>query len=111
MTARRSRSRRTSSPGHRPIPRPPETTGLAEERRSAMRPVEHRRFGVGPLVWICLAIVYVVWGSTYLGIRVVVETMPPLLAGGVRFLLAGGIFWTVLRIRGGAARVRLSRSE
>jgi drug/metabolite transporter (DMT)-like permease len=63
------------------------------------------------VVWLCLAIVYVVWGSTYLGIRVVVDTMPPLLAGGVRFVLAGAIFWVVLRFRGGAERVGIGRRE
>ena len=63
------------------------------------------------MVWLALAIVYVVWGSTYLGIRIVVDTMPPLLAGGVRFMLAGAIFWVILRLRGGAARVRLGRRE
>jgi drug/metabolite transporter (DMT)-like permease len=41
------------------------------------------------VAWICLLIVYVVWGSTYLGIRVGVETMPPLLMAAARFLMAG----------------------
>ncbi|WP_420467641.1 EamA family transporter [Panacagrimonas sp.] len=36
-----------------------------------------------------MAVVYVVWGSTYLGIRVMVEALPPLLSAGLRFLLAG----------------------
>jgi len=36
-----------------------------------------------------LGIVYVVWGSTYLAIAYVVESLPPFLAGGVRFLIAG----------------------
>jgi drug/metabolite transporter (DMT)-like permease len=35
------------------------------------------------------AIVYVVWGSTYLAIRYAIETLPPFLLGGVRFFLAG----------------------
>src|SRR5512144_2550264 len=50
-------------------------------------------------VWIALAIVYVVWGSTYLAIRVAIETMPPLLMGSVRFLAAGAILyaWGVRR--------------
>src|SRR5919108_535060 len=39
-------------------------------------------------VWIALLVVYVVWGSTYFGIKVAVETIPPLLAGGSRFLVA-----------------------
>ena len=39
-------------------------------------------------VWGALWIVYLVWGSTYLAIRVMVETVPPLLGAGVRFLVA-----------------------
>jgi drug/metabolite transporter (DMT)-like permease len=60
---------------------------------------------------LALGIVYVVWGSTYLAIRVMVETMPPLLAAGVRFATAGAIFWVVLRLRGGPERVRVTRRE
>ena len=37
------------------------------------------------------AAVYLVWGSTYLAIRWVLESMPPLLSGGVRFLVAGAV--------------------
>jgi drug/metabolite transporter (DMT)-like permease len=40
-------------------------------------------------VAIALLIVYVVWGSTYLGIAVMIETLPPLLAAGVRYAAAG----------------------
>ena len=39
--------------------------------------------------WIALAIVYVIWGSTYLAIAIVVQTMPPLSSAGVRFVIAG----------------------
>jgi drug/metabolite transporter (DMT)-like permease len=62
-------------------------------------------------IWTGLWIVYVVWGSTYLAIRVVVETMPPLLSGGVRFMLAGAILYTVLLVRGGRAKVRFTREQ
>lgn len=41
------------------------------------------------MIWIALVSVYVLWGSTYFGIRIAVETMPPLLMAGVRFLIAG----------------------
>lgn len=41
------------------------------------------------LPWLSLLIIYVVWGSTYLAIRVVVREMPPLLAAAVRFFSAG----------------------
>ena len=39
-------------------------------------------------VWIALATVYVIWGSTYLGIELAGETIPPLFAVAVRFLAA-----------------------
>lgn len=39
------------------------------------------------------AAIYIIWGSTYLGIRFVVETMPPFLTSGVRFLIAGSILF------------------
>jgi drug/metabolite transporter (DMT)-like permease len=60
---------------------------------------------------LALGIVYVVWGSTYLAIRVMVETMPPLLAAGVRFLVAGGVFLAVLAAARGARRIRVGRRE
>lgn len=37
------------------------------------------------------AAIYLIWGSTYLGIRIAVETMPPFLMASVRFLVAGAI--------------------
>jgi drug/metabolite transporter (DMT)-like permease len=50
-------------------------------------------------VWGALLIVYVVWGSTYLAIRIAIETLPPFLMAGVRFLVAGGVLyaWAVRR--------------
>jgi drug/metabolite transporter (DMT)-like permease len=65
----------------------------------------------GWLLWAALATIYVVWGSTYLAIRVMVETMPPLLAAGVRFATAGAIFWVVLRVAAGPQRVRVTRRQ
>lgn len=49
---------------------------------------------------VAFAVIYVVWGSTYLGIRVAVETMPPFLMASVRFLIAGGLLLAFLRFRG-----------
>jgi drug/metabolite transporter (DMT)-like permease len=60
-------------------------------------------------VWAALWIVYLVWGSTYLAIRVMVETLPPLLGAGTRFVLAGGLMLLFLTIRRGRASVRLDR--
>jgi drug/metabolite transporter (DMT)-like permease len=62
-------------------------------------------------VWGALLVVYVVWGSTYLGIRVVVETMPPLLSAGARHLLAGVILFGFIYWRHGSGMLRLSRRE
>src|SRR3954451_14688564 len=66
---------------------------------------------LGWRLWAALGTVYVVWGSTYLAIRVMVETMPPLLAAGVRFAAAGAIFWVVLWLAGGRQRLRVSRRQ
>jgi drug/metabolite transporter (DMT)-like permease len=63
------------------------------------------------LIWSALIVVYVVWGSTYLAIRLVVETMPPLLSGSGRFLVAGALMCAFLVLRHGPSVLRLSRQE
>jgi drug/metabolite transporter (DMT)-like permease len=50
------------------------------------------------LPWIALVIVYFVWGSTYLGIRVAVETIPPYLMTGSRWIVAGGLLFALQRL-------------
>jgi len=62
-------------------------------------------------VWSALWIVYIVWGSTYLAIRIMVETMPPLLSAGVRFLVAGAVMVAVLAVRRGLRAVRPTRAQ
>ena len=47
------------------------------------------------LPWIALVVVYLVWGSTYLGIRVAVETIPPYLMTGVRYFVAGSLMFAL----------------
>jgi drug/metabolite transporter (DMT)-like permease len=59
-------------------------------------------------VWGALLIVYIVWGSTYLAIRITVETLPPMLSAGVRFLVAGVVLGTILAVRGGIRRLRVT---
>jgi len=49
---------------------------------------------------LAFAAIYLIWGSTYLGIRVAVETMPPFLMAGTRFLIAGTLLFTFLKLRG-----------
>src|SRR5262245_54343952 len=52
------------------------------------------------------AAVYVVWGSTYLAIRFAIETLPPFLMAGVRFIIAGAILWGWARFRGATRPTR-----
>ncbi|WP_083975617.1 EamA family transporter [Kitasatospora mediocidica] len=62
-------------------------------------------------VWAALAVVYVVWGSTYLAIRIVVESMPALLSGAVRFLAAGLLLLGLTAWRHGVGALRVTRRE
>lgn len=52
------------------------------------------------------ATMYVLWGSTFLAVRVGVATLPPFLLAGTRFLTAGAILYALLRLRGAAAPTR-----
>ena len=51
---------------------------------------------LGAMTWTALGLVYVVWGSTYLAIRIADETMPPFLSAAVRFLAAGLLLAAVI---------------
>ena len=62
-------------------------------------------------IWAALLVVYIVWGSTYLGIRIVVETMPPLLSASARHILAGLILAAFVVLRHGRGAWRLNRAE
>jgi len=53
---------------------------------------------------IAFAIVYLVWGSTYLAIRFAIESIPPFLMAGTRFLVAGGILYGWALARGETVR-------
>jgi len=63
------------------------------------------------LLWLGLLVLYVVWGSTYLGIRIAVETIPPFLMAAVRFLLAGVTLFAWSLIREGTSFAWPSRRE
>jgi drug/metabolite transporter (DMT)-like permease len=62
-------------------------------------------------VWSALWIVYIVWGSTYLAIALMVETIPPLLGAGARFMAVGLILLPILAWRRGAGVWRPTRAE
>ncbi|MER7770642.1 EamA family transporter [Kitasatospora sp. NPDC096140] len=63
---------------------------------------------LGGAVWLALAVVYVVWGSTYLAIRIAVETMPSFLSAAARFLVAGLLLTGYLLVRQGPAGLKVS---
>lgn len=52
------------------------------------------------LIALALVSVYLVWGSTYLGIRFALDGYPPFLLGAIRMSLAGVLMYAVLRLRG-----------
>ncbi|WP_431917391.1 EamA family transporter [Micromonospora wenchangensis] len=63
------------------------------------------------LIWTALILVYVLWGSTYLGIRVVVESLPPLGSAATRFGGAALVLAVVLRLRRGRGALRVDRRQ
>jgi drug/metabolite transporter (DMT)-like permease len=63
------------------------------------------------LIWAAILTLYVVWGSTYLAIRVAVETLPPFVMAAVRFATAGLVMLAVVAIVRGGTLVRPTRRE
>ena len=87
---------------------PPEADPVPELRERAGRVETPRRLLTSAAtlshdgkVWIALCMVYVLWGSTYLGIELAGETIPPLFAVAWRFLVAGTLMagWVVVAAR------------
>jgi drug/metabolite transporter (DMT)-like permease len=79
---------------------------MSERRGGVNRAVFGTQCGVsGHRTRIVLAFfaIYVLWGSTFLAIRIAVRTVPPLFAAGIRFLAAGGILYGWATLRGVAA--------
>ncbi len=59
-----------------------------------------------PLTWLAFAAIYFIWGSTYLGIKIAGETLPPFLLAGARFMVAGAVLMAWGRFRGEAFATR-----
>jgi drug/metabolite transporter (DMT)-like permease len=64
-----------------------------------MSPSTSRQRRLAYIAWFAVCII---WGTTYLGIRISLETMPPALMGGLRWLIAGGLLALYVMLRGGA---------
>src|SRR2546423_4202736 len=88
------------------------SAGLGEENMSTTTVESQQTVGTpGPLpytpartatlVLMAFAVVYVVWGSTYLAIRVGIESFPPLILAGLRHLIVGLFLYPVLRAKTG----------
>jgi drug/metabolite transporter (DMT)-like permease len=63
------------------------------------------------MIALALGIVYVVWGSTYLAIRIMVQDMPPLVSAGARYLAATGIMALLLALRHGWRRLAVTPAQ
>lgn len=63
------------------------------------------------LTWFSLWTVYLIWGSTYFAIAYVIESMPPLLAMGIRFLIAGFLLALIISLRQGTSELKIPRAE
>jgi drug/metabolite transporter (DMT)-like permease len=84
---------------------------LSPPRPQPAAPAPSPAGAAGWQVWTGLWIVYIVWGSTYLAIRVVVETVPPFLSAGARFSLAGAAMLAFLAWRRGPSVLRPTRRQ
>ena len=62
-----------------------------------MTPSSARERRLALMAWIAVCLI---WGTTYLGIRISLETLPPMLMGGLRWTLAGGLLAGYMTLRG-----------
>jgi drug/metabolite transporter (DMT)-like permease len=62
-------------------------------------------------VWAGLGVVYLVWGTTYLAIRVLSQAAPPTIAQGLRFVIAGSLLAAFMVARHGRAALAVSRTQ
>jgi drug/metabolite transporter (DMT)-like permease len=62
-------------------------------------------------IWLALGTVYILWGSTYLGIKYAIDTIPPFLMGSLRFLAAGGVLYLVAMRTGDARGDRIGARQ
>src|SRR5437879_13510530 len=79
------------------------STMTGESQRAAETPpsLSHAPARTTTLVLVAFGAVYVVWGSTYLAIRIGVESFPPLILAGLRHLTVGLFLYPVLGAKGG----------
>src|SRR6266581_6901554 len=74
---------------------------LATDKHISQQPRANRF-----IILLSLLALYLIWGSTYLGMRIALVGFPPFLMAGIRFLLAGSILFVIMRARGMHAPTR-----
>jgi drug/metabolite transporter (DMT)-like permease len=79
----------------------------AEVAQSLGRSARARAATPAARIWVALGTVYLLWGSTYLGIKFAIDTIPPFLMGSLRFLVAGGVLYVLASRSGDTAGDRL----
>src|SRR5881398_864269 len=80
--------------------------GPADVAQTLGRQAKARAATPAARIWLALGTVYLLWGSTYLGIKFAIDTIPPLLMGSLRFLVAGGVLYALAARSGSGGRER-----
>lgn len=91
--------RPTVVPSERPITRDDSTRSPGSSANPLVPPPSPSAPTRSALI-LAFAAIYLIWGSTYLGIRVAIESMPPFLMAAARFIIAGSIILALLKARG-----------
>ena len=69
-------------------------------------PVQHPAAASPGAIWAGMLVIYIAWGSTYLAMRFAIQTIPPFLMAGARFLIAGSLLYAWQRLSGQPAPTR-----
>src|SRR5712691_5064852 len=77
------------------------TTLVTQNNVGTPAPLPHTPARTKTLVLLAFAAVYVVWGSTYLAIRVGIESFPPFILAGIRHVTAGLVLYAIFRRKSG----------
>ncbi len=94
-----------SSPGDRA------TTVVRHDNVPRVESVVAPARSAGPAAWAALGVVYVLWGSTYLGNRLIIADVPPLFAGGARFVVGGSLLALVVLAAAGRGAFRMTAPQ
>jgi drug/metabolite transporter (DMT)-like permease len=81
---------------------PMSTATVPQDQKKALTPASDSHVGrTSTLVLVAFGLVYVIWGSTFLAIRIGIESFPPLLLAGTRHLVTGLILYPLVRWKTG----------